>query len=156
MNSCEQVLWANDLRTDEVVPSWEIKNQCNLLNAIFLDAVEHQLEKIRKRKILRLRSRSSKSTKTRLYHDVGRRGMDNVRSGSSGASHHMQHTVSKQFVEATQVMKLDPHNEVIEHFKNLTKDLETAADFIKDLKDNSCLSEYQNILGYLKYWSKEH
>ena len=50
MNSCEQVLWANDLRTDEVVPSWEIKNQCNLLNAIFLDAVEHQLEKIRKEK----------------------------------------------------------------------------------------------------------
>ncbi len=68
----------------------------------------------------------------------------------------MQHTVSKHFVEATQVMKLDPHNEVIEHFKNLTKDLETAADFIKDLKDNSCLPEYQNILGYLKYWSKEH
>ena len=77
--------------------------------------------------------------------------MDNVRSGSSGASHHATH-----IVEATQVMKLDPHNEVIEHFKNLTKDLETAADFIKDLKDNSCLSEYQNILGYLKYWSKEH
>ena len=43
----------------------------------------------------------------------------------------VQHTVSKHFVETTQVMKLEPHNEVIEHFKNLTKDLETAAEHFR-------------------------
>ncbi len=42
----KQTLWANSLQTDEVMP-WEVKNQTN---AIFLDAVEYQLEKIRKEK----------------------------------------------------------------------------------------------------------
>ena len=30
--------WANSLNVDEVVP-WEVKNLCNLMNAIFLEGV---------------------------------------------------------------------------------------------------------------------
>ena len=77
--------------------------------------------------------------------------------GTEAAEQVIEHQiVSKHFTEAIRVMKLDPHNEVIQHFKNLSKDLETTAEFLKDLKFNSCFPKYQNILGYLKYWSQEH
>ena len=65
-------------------------------------------------------------------------------------------TVSKQFTEAIRVMKLDPHEHVVQHFKNLTKDPETTAEFLKDLKFKSDFPEYQAILGYLSYWSEKH
>ena len=38
----EQTFWANNLHVDEVVP-WEIENLCNLLNAIFSEAVGHEV-----------------------------------------------------------------------------------------------------------------
>ena len=73
--------------------------------------------------------------------------------GSEAVKRVIEHqTVSKQFTEAIRVMKLDPHEHVVQHFKNLTKDPE----FLKDLKFNSNFPEYQAILGYLSYWSEEH
>jgi hypothetical protein len=45
---------------------------------------------------------------------------------------------------------------IVQHFKNLTKDPETTAEFLKDLKFNSNFPEYQAILGYLSYWSEKH
>ena len=77
--------------------------------------------------------------------------MDNVWFRSRKA----HQTVSKHFTKAIRVMKLDPHNEAVEHFKNLTKHPETTAEFLQNLK-HSDLPEYHSILGYLEYWSKEH
>jgi hypothetical protein len=65
-------------------------------------------------------------------------------------------TFSKQFIEAISVVKLDPHEHVVQHFKNLTKDPETIAEFLKDLNFNSNFPEYPAILGYLSYWSEKH
>ena len=42
-------------------------------------------------------------------------------------------------------MKLDYHEYATEHFKNLTKDHETALYFLKDLKFNLDFPEYQAI-----------
>ena len=47
--STEQIFWANNLNVDEVVP-WEIDNLCNLLNAIFSEAVGHDVETLRQEK----------------------------------------------------------------------------------------------------------
>ena len=44
-----QTLWANSLNVDEVVP-WEVKNLCNLMNAIFSEAIDNQVNKLRKEK----------------------------------------------------------------------------------------------------------
>jgi hypothetical protein len=44
-----QTLWANSLNIDEVVP-WEVKNLCNLMNAIFSEAIANQVNKLRKEK----------------------------------------------------------------------------------------------------------
>jgi hypothetical protein len=62
--------------------------------------------------------------------------------------------ISKLFTEAIRVMKLDPHDEVVKHLENLVKDAETTAEFLKSKRTD--LSEYQDILGYLYYWNKEH
>ena len=45
----EQIFWANNLHVDKVVP-WEIENLCNLLNAIFSEAVGHEVDKLRQEK----------------------------------------------------------------------------------------------------------
>ena len=55
-------------------------------------------------------------------------------------------TVSKQFTEAICVLKLDPHSEVVEHFKNLTKNPETTTEFLQNVK-HSDFPEYHYILG---------
>ena len=49
MDTSEQLFWANSLNVDEVVP-WEIKNLCYLLNAIFSEAVGHEVDKLRQEK----------------------------------------------------------------------------------------------------------
>ena len=49
--STEQIFWANNLNVDEVVP-WEIENLCNLLNAIFSEAVGHEVDNTSSRKVL--------------------------------------------------------------------------------------------------------
>ena len=67
-----------------------------------------------------------------------------------------QEIIWKQFIEAIRFMKLDYHEYATEHFKNLTKDHETALYFLKDLKFNSDFPEYQAILGYLSYWSDDN
>jgi hypothetical protein len=38
--------------------------------------------------------------------------------------------------------------------KTLTRNYETTIEFLKNLKFNSCSSEYQAILAYLSYWSE--
>ncbi len=42
MNSFEQVAWVDKLVIDETVP-WEIKNLCNLMNAIFYETVRDEV-----------------------------------------------------------------------------------------------------------------
>jgi hypothetical protein len=63
-------------------------------------------------------------------------------------------TISKHFSEAVRIMKLESYGEVIEHFKKLTEDPETTAEFLHQFNSNS--HEHQSVLGYLKYWSMEH
>jgi hypothetical protein len=55
-----------------------------------------------------------------------------IMHGSEAVKRVIEHqTVSKQFTEAIRVMKLDPHEHVVQHFKNLTKDPETTAEYPK-------------------------
>ncbi len=47
MNTFKQASWVKNLNIDEVMP-WEVKNLCNLLNAILLEAVDDTVNKLRK------------------------------------------------------------------------------------------------------------
>jgi hypothetical protein len=59
-----------------------------------------------------------------------------------------------QFLEAIQVMKFEYYGHAKEHYANLIKDCEVTLDFLGNLRGT--FSDYQPILNYLMYWSKEH
>ena len=53
-------------------------------------------------------------------------------------------------------MNLDYHEHVTQHFHKLGKDHEATLEFLQQLKFQTDYSEYQPILGYLRYWREEH
>ena len=147
-----QTLWANSLNVDEVVP-WEVKNLCNLVNAIFSDAIANQINKLRK----------EKCCGCEVNHPSQKRHECLMMSEEEGWIMHGLEAIErviesqivwKHFIEAIRVMKLDYHEHVTKHFKNLTENHETTLELLKDLKFS--FSEYQAILGYLSYWSEYH
>ena len=119
MNSCEQVFWAKCLNVDEVVP-WEIRNLCNLMNAIFSEAVDCQVHKLRKEKCCGCEVNHPSQKRHDCLMMSEEEGW--IIHGSEAVKRVIEYqTVSKKFTEAIRVMKLDPHEHVIQHFKNLTK-----------------------------------
>ena len=126
MDTSEQLFWANSLNVDEVVP-WETKNLCNLLNAIFSEAVGHEVDKLRQ----------EKCCGCEVNHLSQRRHECLMMSEEEGWIMHgleaieriiKNEIVWKQFVEAIRVMKLDYHEYATEHFINLTKNHEDDDD----------------------------
>jgi hypothetical protein len=147
-----QTLWANSLNVDEVVP-WEVKNLCNLMNAIFSEAIENQVNKLRK----------EKCCGCIVNHPSQKRHVCLMMSEDEGWIMHGLEAIEqviacqvvwKHFTEAIRVMKLNYHEHATEHFQNLTRNHETTLELLKDLKFKSDISEYQAILGYLSYWSE--
>ena len=152
MNSCEQLFWAQKLVVDEVVP-WEIRTQCNLMNAIFQDAVDTQIQIILKEKC---RGCELDHPSQRRHECIMMPEDESWIMYGAEAVERVIHnqTISKHFTEAVRVMKLDSYTKVIEHFKKLVEDPETTAEFLHHL--DSDFPEHQPVLGYLKYWSREH
>ena len=151
--STEQIFWANNLHVDEVVP-WEIENLCNLLNAIFSEAVGHEVDKLRQEKCCgcEVNHPSQRRHECLMMSEEGW-----IMHGLEAIERIIKHEIVwKQFVEAIRVMKLDYHEYATEHFKNLTKNHEATLEFLKDLKFNSSFPEYKAILGYLSYWSEDN
>ena len=62
----------------------------------------------------------------------------------------------KQFREAIRIMKLIPHEHVLQHFQKLSSNHEATLELLTDSKFKANLSDYQDILGYLHYWKEEH
>ena len=121
MDTSEQLFWENSLNADEVVP-WEIKNLCNLLNAIFSEAVGHEVDKLRQ----------EKCCGSEVNHPSQRRHECLMMSKVEGWIMHgleaieriiKDEIVWKQFVEAIRVMKLDYHEYATEHFHKLNQKL---------------------------------
>ena len=67
-----------------------------------------------------------------------------------------QEILWKQFREATRTMHLIPHKHAIKHFQKLSSNHEATLELLRDLHFKTSLSEYQDVLGYLYYWQKEH
>ena len=153
--STEQIFWANNLNVNEVVP-WEIENLCNLLNAIFSEAVGHEVDKLRQ----------EMCCGCKVNHPSQRRHECLILSEEEGWIMHgleaieriIKHEIVwKQFAEGFRViMKLNYREYATEHFKNLTKNYEATQEFLKDLKFNSSFPEYKAIMGHLSYWSDDN
>ena len=122
--STEQIFWANNLNVDELVP-WEIENLCNLLNAIFSEAVGHEVDKLRQEKCSGCKVNHPNQRRHECLMISEEEGW--VMHGLEAIERVISHGIlRKQFTEAIRVMKLDYHEHVVEHFKNLTKNQETT------------------------------
>ena len=152
----EQVSWVGiNLNIDEVMP-WEVRNLCYLMNAILLQAVDKEVNKLRK----------ELCCGCKVDHPSQRRHDCIMMSEEEGWIKHGKKAIKrvfenkilrKLFRDGVRVMKLDYHEQVTEHFDNLSNHFETTLDLLKDLKFNSVgFPEYQDVLGYLRYWSEEH
>ena len=141
--------------TDEVVP-WEVNQQCNLMNAIFSQAVNQRVQELRK----------EKCCGCKVDHPSQRRHeclmMSEEESWINYGLEAIEHVIEKgivwkQFREAIRIMRLIPHNHANNnHFQKLSSNHETTLEHLMDLVFKANLSEYQDILGYLHYWQQEH
>ena len=141
----------NDLVVDEV--SYEVKNVCDLMNAVFFEAVVCEIRRLLK----------EKCPGCEVDHPSQRRHDCIMLSDEEGWLLHGLEAVErvigrgivrKQFLEAIRVMKLEYYGRAKEHYANLIKDREVTLDFLGDLRGS--FSDYQSILNYLMYWSEEH
>ena len=77
--------------------------------------------------------------------------------GLEAIEHVVKHEILwKQFREAIRITKPVPHEHTLPHFQKLSSNHETTLELLMDLQFKADLSEYQDILGYLYYWQKEH
>jgi hypothetical protein len=116
------------------------------MNAIFSEAIDSQVNKLRK----------EKCWGCIVDHPSQKRHECLMMSEDEGWIMHgleaierviESQVVWKHFTEAIRVMKLNYHEHATEHFQNLTRNHETTLELLKDLKFKSGISEYQAILG---------
>ena len=139
---------------DEVVP-WEVTHQCNLMNAIFLQVVNHRVQELRKEKCCGCEI----DHPSQRRHDCIMMSEEEgwIAYGLEAIEHVLKHGILwKQYREAVRIMKLIPHEQTLQHFQKLSSQHEITLDLLMDLQFKADLSEYQDILGYLHYWKNEH
>ena len=140
--------------TDEVVP-WEVNQQCNLMNAIFSQVVNHRVQELRKEKCCGCKVDHPSQRRHECLMMSEEEGW--ISYGLEAIEHVLQQgIVWKQFREAVRIIKLIPHEHAVKHFQNLSTHREATLELLRDLIFKANLSEYQDILGYLHYWQKEH
>ena len=140
--------------TDEVVP-WEVTHQCNLINAIFSQCVNHRVQKLRKEKCCGCEVDHPSQRRHDCIMMSEKEGW--ITYGLEAIEHVFEHGMLwKQYREAIRIMKLVPHKHVLQHFQKLSSNHEASLELLMDLTFKADLSEYQDILGYLHYWKNEH
>ena len=145
MDSIKPTIWATSLSVDKVMP-WEMKNLCDLINAIFVETVSNLIEK----------KRTEKSCGCKVNHPSQRRhdflmtteqeryithGLEAIERAID------QDFVWRQFVEALRVMKLNYHMCATKHCNALKENHEATLDLLMDLKESSNFSDYQPIVA---------
>ena len=110
--------------TDEVVP-WEVKQQCHLMNAIFLQVVDHRVQELRKEKCCGCKVNHPSQRK----HDCIMMSEEDgwISYGIEAIEHVLQQEILwKQFREAIRIMRLIPHEHAVKHFQKLSSNHEAT------------------------------
>ena len=140
--------------TDEIVP-WEVNQQCNLINAILSQLVDHRVQELRKEKCCGCKVDHPSQRKHDCLMMTEEEGW--ITYGLEAIDYVLQQGILwKQFREAIRIMQLIPYEHTHKHIQKLSSDHEATLEILIDLMFNADLSEYQDILGYLRYWQKEH
>ena len=139
---------------DEIVPC-EIRHLQDLINAIFVDTVAHEVNKLRKEKCCGcLVDHPSKRRHdcVMMTEDEGwiEHGLEAIERAIE------QETVWRKFLEAVRVLKLTLYKQARKHYNNLKNNHATTLNLLMDLKGGTSLSEHEPIVNYLFYWIHEH
>ena len=140
--------------TDEVV-LWEVNQQFNLMNAIFSQIVDRRVQELRKEKCCGCKI----DHPSQRRHDCLMMSEEEgwITYGPEAIEHVLEKGILwKQFREAIRIMQFIPHDHARRHFQKLSSDREATLELLMDLNFKTNLAEYQDILGYLHYWQKEH
>jgi hypothetical protein len=108
-----------DLVVDEV--SYEVKNVCDLMNAVFFEAVVCEIQRLLKEKCpgCEVDNLSQRRHNCIMLSDEEGR----LLHGLEAVEHVIKHGIlRKQFLEANRVMKLEYYGHAKEHYVNLIKD----------------------------------
>ena len=134
---------------------WEITQQCHLMNDIFSQIVDHRVQELRKEKCCGCKV--DHPGQRRHYCIMMSEEDGWITYGLEAIEHVLQQEILwKQFREAIRIMRLIPHEHAVKHFQKLSSKHEATLELLRDLMFRTNLSEYQDILGYLQYWQKEH
>ena len=140
-----------DLVVDEV--SYEVKNVCDLMNAVFFEAVLCEIQRLLKEKCPSCEVDNLSQRRHNCIMLSDEEGW--LLHGLEAVEHVIKHGIlRKQFLEANRVMKLEYYGRAKEHYVNLIKDCEVTLDFFWNLRGRFC--DYQPILNYLMYCSEKH
>ena len=144
----------NTITMNEIVP-FEIRNLQDLINAIFIDTVAHEVADLRKEKCCgclidhpsQRRHDCLMMTENESWLEHGLEAIQRTTN---------QDTVWKKFLEAVRVLKLTLYEQVRKHYNNLKNNHETTLNLLMDLKGGTSLSEHEPIVNYLFHWNNEH
>ena len=140
--------------TDEVV-RWEVNQQCNLMNAIFSQVVDHRVQELQMEKCCWCKVDHPSQRRHDCIMMTEEEGW--ITYGLEAIEHVLQKGILwKLFREAIRIMQLIPHDHACKHFQKLSNHHEATLELLRDLMFKTDLSKYQDILGYLHYWQKEH
>ena len=130
--------------TDEVVP-WEVNQQCNLMNAIFSQVVDHRVQELGKEKCCgcKIDHPSQRRHDCLMMTEEGW-----ITYGPEAIKNVLEKGILwKQFREAIRIMQFIPHEHARRHFQKLSSDCEATLELLMNLNSKTNLSEYQDILG---------
>ena len=114
--------------TDEVV-LWEVNQQCNLMNAIFSQVVNLQVQKLQKEKCCRCKI----DHPSQRRHDCLMMTEEGwITYGLEAIEHVLEKGILwKQFREAICIMQLIPHDHACNHFQKLSSDREATLELLR-------------------------
>ena len=125
------------------------------MNAIFSLVINHRVQELRKEKCRGCKVDHPSQRRHDCIMMTEEEGW--VSYGLEAIDHVLQQEILwKQFREAVRIMQLIPHDHAVKHFQKLSSHREATLELLRDLMFKTDLSEYQDILGYLHCWQKEH
>ena len=117
--------------TDEVVP-WEINQQCNLMNAIFSQVIDHRVQELRKEKCCGCEIDHPSQRRHDCLMMTEEEGW--ITCGLEAIEHVIEKGILwKQFREAIRIMRLIPHEHAVKHFQKLSSNHDATLELLRDL-----------------------
>jgi hypothetical protein len=154
MSFSKQPTFANKVFADEV-SSADHKKLCNLLEMILAWAVSDEVHKLCKERCYgcevdhpsQRRHDCLMLTIEEKWITYGLEAIERVNS---------KRMIWRLFLEALRILKLECHNSIVDHLRDLERDPDSAMVYsLMELHLDTDNTEFDSILNYLSYWKED-